>query len=86
MAAPELRTLVLSHPDCLKHTTRDGHQEAPGRMTHIMGKLTSARIFDKSYALFLPLEPCKPNCISVGVLRIYREFHAGILKWLGFSQ
>lgn len=30
-AAPQLRTLLLSHPDCLLHATHDGHQEVTGR-------------------------------------------------------
>lgn len=41
--APTQRTLVLYHDDCLGHATPDYHQEAPGRLTAIMGKLLSIK-------------------------------------------
>lgn len=44
---PEQMTLILYHDDCLGHATPDYHQEAPGRLTAIMGKLHSARMFEK---------------------------------------
>jgi len=44
-AQPQLRTLVLSHSDCLDHASPDAgagfhHQEAPGRLTAIMRRIT----------------------------------------------
>lgn len=38
-ADPRLRTLVLHHPDCQSHVTRPGHQEAPERITAILGRV-----------------------------------------------
>jgi hypothetical protein len=36
---PQTRTLILHHPDFLNHITREGHQEAPARVTSILGAL-----------------------------------------------
>eukprot|EP00658_Telonema_sp_P-2_P064354 TRINITY_DN5330_c0_g1_i1.p1 TRINITY_DN5330_c0_g1~~TRINITY_DN5330_c0_g1_i1.p1 ORF type:complete len:444 (-),score=77.26 TRINITY_DN5330_c0_g1_i1:302-1633(-) len=39
-SVPRLRTLLVHHSDFLGHITREGHQEAPARVTAIMEALT----------------------------------------------
>jgi hypothetical protein len=36
------KTLVLHHEDFLEHTTPPGHQESPGRIPSILGKLRTS--------------------------------------------
>ena len=42
---PALRVAVLSHPDCLAHVTKKGHQEAPERLSVILAKVNDPSRF-----------------------------------------
>ena len=44
-AVPGLRTAVLSHPDCLLHANKEGHQEDPRRVCEILARIGDPALF-----------------------------------------
>ncbi len=50
-AQPRLRTLVLTHPDCMAHAPWASHQESPERMHAILGALNGPHFGTEDLAL-----------------------------------
>ena len=68
---PRQRTAVFSHPDCLAHVTRAGHQEAPERVTAIMERVRDPMRFAEHELSLLCSDADVPLATETQVLRAH---------------
>lgn len=70
--APSLRTAVFTHPDCLLHANRPGHQEAPERLRVILDRLRDPASFSPQELCFVPPEAI-PHASDAQLLAVHSQ-------------